>query len=432
MRRFSLVAKLYLILAPLCVTGVVVGVVTRVSLRDNAKDLIEARQVKELAVKALALLLTQDDASKTMLLDPENPRAGQRKIKAYDENQAVFEEIQRLSRSASLKSILANLKNVDESELRPLDTEILEALGDEKLPKAKELYFGRYEPVRGRYEELIRQLGDEAESVAQKAARSVEEKNEASFRNICATMVAGILLVALAIVFFGRYISRRLQTTAGHLRAEAEKTSASSQELQKSSQQLSCAAAETAASLETTTASLAHLTERTRANEQSALTASSLSASALTAAEAGVRKLQALESSMKAAEAASGGISRIIATIEQIAFQTNILALNAAVEAARAGQAGLGFSVVAEEVRNLAQRSSQAAQDSVSLIDDAVRKTREGTHIGLAVAGALEAICGRAREVNQVVAQISSGCEEQRLGIEIGRASCRERVCHNV
>jgi len=426
MKRFSLIAKLYLVLAPLCITGVVVGFVTRASLRDNAKALVEARQVKELAVKSLALLLIQDDASKTMLLDPDNPRAGLRKIKAYDANQAVFEEIGKLSRSAALRIILTNLKNVDESELRPLDTQILEELADGKLSKAKELYFGSYEKVRDRYEELVRKLGNEAESIALTAARSVTEKNEASFRNICLTMMAGILTVALAIVLFGRYISRRLNTTAGHLRAEAEKTAESSQELQKASERLSSAAAETAVSIGTTTESLSLLTDKTRANEQSAHTARSLAALALDAAEAGVDKMRDLESSMKAAEMASEGISRVIATIEQIAFQTKILALNAAIEAARGGEAGLGFAVVAEEVRSLAQRSSQGAQDSIILIEDAVRKTREGTRIGLDVAGTLEAISARAREVSRVVSEISSGCAEQRQGIEQIGAAIRQ------
>jgi methyl-accepting chemotaxis protein len=418
MKRLSLASKLYLILIPLCASGVVVGVVTRISLRENGKDLIAARQVKELAVESLSLLLTQDDASKTMLLDPDNPKAGVRKIAAYDANQAVFEKIRKLSKSPELKGIVNELQKLDDAELRPLDTEILEALGDGKLPKAKELYFRKYELVRSRYEELVRKLVNNSEVVAQAAADSVEEKNQASFQRICVALMSGISLVALSIVYLGRYLSVRLTATARGVRSEAERTFASSQALKLSSEHLSSGASETATSVDDTMRFLSRLADRTRADEQSALNANSLAAAALRAAEEGVSRIQVLEGSMKAAEEASSGISQIISTIEQISFQTNILALNAAVEAARAGKAGLGFSVVADEVRRLAQRSSQCVQDSVGLIGNAVQKAREGTRIGVDVAKSIVVISARAREVNQVVLQITQGCEEQRRGIE--------------
>ena len=83
--------------------------------------------------------------------------------------------------------------------------------------------------------------------------------------------------------------------------------------------------------------------------------------------------------SMKSISDASTRVAKIIKTIDEIAFQTNILALNAAVEAARAGEAGMGFAVVADEVRNLAQRSAQAAKDTAGLIEESVAKSSEGT-----------------------------------------------------
>ena len=114
---------------------------------------------------------------------------------------------------------------------------------------------------------------------------------------------------------------------------------------------------------------------------------------------------------------ASDRVSKIIKTIDEIAFQTNILALNAAVEAARAGEAGMGFAVVAEDVRNLAQRSAQAARDTTELIDASVQKTRLGSDRVSQVAESVKGIASQLVEVQQLIPQISDASSQQSNGI---------------
>jgi methyl-accepting chemotaxis protein len=157
------------------------------------------------------------------------------------------------------------------------------------------------------------------------------------------------------------------------------------------------------------------MTERNAQDSQ--LAAQKMSSAASEIADANAR-LDELVLAMNEINSSSGKVSKIIKTIDEIAFQSNILALNAAVEAARAGEAGMGFAVVADEVRNLAQRSAQAAHNTTSLIDDSIAKTRDGKHKLDQVADSIRSITGSAREARQLVDQIRGASEEQARGIQ--------------
>ncbi len=194
--------------------------------------------------------------------------------------------------------------------------------------------------------------------------------------------------------------------------------SAGSAQVAEGSQILSEGATEQSSSLERISGSLETLTDQTRHNAGNAAQTRELVLGAAESARRGDGQMAELHGAMEDINVAGESISRIIKTIDEIAFQTNLLALNAAVEAARAGQHGKGFAVVAEEVRNLAARSSKAAAETSELISSSVDKARKGREVATRTAEALTEIVQGVGRVSDLVGEIASASEDQARGIE--------------
>jgi methyl-accepting chemotaxis protein len=225
--------------------------------------------------------------------------------------------------------------------------------------------------------------------------------------------VAGLLIAGL----YSRQISRLLNQLVAQLSACAEEVVGAAGQVSTSSQILAEGASEQAASLEETSASLEELSSMTKRNAESATQAKSAAGQTRQVADTGARQMQAMVAAMEAIKAASADIAKILKTIDEIAFQTNILALNAAVEAARAGEAGAGFAVVADEVRALAQRCAAAAKETAVKIDDSVVKSQQGAHISAEVAKNFATIQEQIRHLDTLVAEIATASNEQSQGI---------------
>lgn len=208
-----------------------------------------------------------------------------------------------------------------------------------------------------------------------------------------------------------------LNDVMGQIQIAGNEISSASGEIADSSQSLSQGATESAASLEEISASLNETSSQTTVNAENAATARGLSEETKLAAEKGSAQMQEMVSAMTGINEAGQDISKIIKTIDEIAFQTNLLALNAAVEAARAGQHGKGFAVVAEEVRNLAARSAKAAAETSELIESSVEKTASGMTVANQTAEALEEIVSGVSKVTDLVAEIAAASNEQAQGI---------------
>jgi methyl-accepting chemotaxis protein len=192
----------------------------------------------------------------------------------------------------------------------------------------------------------------------------------------------------------------------------------SSQEMATGNNNLSHRAEQQAANLEETAASMEELTSTVKNTADNALRANQVVALAKQVAERGGEIVNSAISAMQDINDSSNKIADIISVIDEIAFQTNLLALNASVEAARAGEQGRGFSVVATEVRNLAQRSADAAKQSNDLIQNSVQKVRVGTTFVNQAGDALQEIVTSVAQVGDIVGQIAAATAEQSSGIE--------------
>jgi methyl-accepting chemotaxis protein/methyl-accepting chemotaxis protein-1 (serine sensor receptor) len=202
-----------------------------------------------------------------------------------------------------------------------------------------------------------------------------------------------------------------LTTGMGQVASAADQVAGSAQSLSQGSTQQAASLEETSASME----EMASMTRRNAENSQEAATSMAETERLVGDANSALSEMVA---SMVAIKESSDKVARIIKTIDEIAFQTNILALNAAVEAARAGEAGMGFAVVADEVRSLAQRSAQAARDTAALIEESMVRANQGHQRVTQVSGAIEAITASAAQVRGLVDAVSAASREQAQGID--------------
>ncbi|MCP4755899.1 MAG: methyl-accepting chemotaxis protein [Proteobacteria bacterium] len=209
-----------------------------------------------------------------------------------------------------------------------------------------------------------------------------------------------------------------LTKALSQVNATSRQVNTGANELAGSAQALASGTSQQAASLEEVSSSMNEVASQTKTNNENAIQASKLTNQTMGVVEKGNQQMQDMLKSMDEINSTSTDISKIIKTIDEIAFQTNLLALNAAVEAARAGKYGKGFAVVAEEVRSLAARSAEAAKDTTELIENSAKEVEKGVENAGKTAEILAEINDSVTKANDIVGEIASGSNEQQRGIE--------------
>ncbi len=227
-------------------------------------------------------------------------------------------------------------------------------------------------------------------------------------------IVAGVVLAFVTIT----RITRQLNSIIERMGGSSDLVHAAADQVSNASQSLADGATEQAASLEETSASLEQMASMTRQNADNANRTNQTTQNNDKLIITGSHAVANMSSAMAEINDSAQQISRIIKTIEDIAFQTNLLALNAAVEAARAGEAGKGFAVVADEVRNLAGRSAQAARDTTSLIQTTIERVRRGSEIAGDLDASFQQIEQGSKQVSGLIDSIAVATNEQAQGVD--------------
>jgi len=262
--------------------------------------------------------------------------------------------------------------------------------------------------------------------VAAQVNAEVEKAKQATVRQVRIILpTVGLFLVIVTFMAWKlrRVLVSKLTGLSGTLTDGVDRLGESALQMASVSHTLAQGSSEQAASLEEASASLSELTSMTEQNTASALRTRDVVGTVKQSADTGAQQAEELMRSMEAMRSSSSDIAKIIHTIDEIAFQTNILALNAAVEAARAGEAGAGFAVVAEEVRALAQRSAHAARDSAGMIDNAIKATGTGVEGSGRVAGLMQEIARQIRELDLLAQEVAQASQQQKEGMgQISRA----------
>jgi len=251
----------------------------------------------------------------------------------------------------------------------------------------------------------------------------IDESEAFAAVNTMKWLILIVSVVSAAAIFgiawlIARSISKPINEITHGMSEGANQVASASGQVSSSSQSMAEGASQQAASIEETSSSMEEMSSMTRKNAENASNADNLMKEANQVIKTADESMDHLIISMEDISKASEETSKIIKTIDEIAFQTNLLALNAAVEAARAGEAGAGFAVVADEVRNLAMRAADAAKDTAELIDGTVNKVSNGSELVTTTNDAFSQVAESAAKVGDLVAEISEASKEQSNGIE--------------
>ena len=363
-------------------------------IRREIKSFLSFWYVKQLHIQDLLLFARLDDYQKR-----EAELAGKLKL--------AVKNIESLILAAKDKDVLVRWQ-----EALKLAPEI------DRLQSTLVEFWQRNQDLTGNLKDNTGKIQTLARAITGTTSQQVQKSYSTAGRVGISVVLTGLALLGILGFLIHRGVTRSLKRAIQALSQNAERVSEAYGQVASSSRQLAEGASEQAAAIEETSSSLEEMSSMTRQNASNANQADKLMSGTKETAARASDTMDKLAISMGEISRASEETSKIIKTIDEIAFQTNLLALNAAVEAARAGEAGAGFAVVADEVRNLAMRAAEAARNTASLIEGTVKKVKEGSELMGKTDVEFREMTSIVGKSGELVREISAASQEQAQGIE--------------
>lgn len=436
---FSLRVKLFglvalLSLALICSTVLALFIIHRVQIGGTMYSGIELKSnyIDAIARTRLNLnLLNSILKSQIIDYDPETLSGLHSTTKKFDlaiEEMRIFVQgdgsdkvscggCHDIARASSVAESYNELSQTWPAMKTMITDQILPALEQEDMEGAlntfEEEFFEYYYDLMVSTKAAVDELREGSESLKETA---VSEVNSFSLFFTVGGIIT-ILFVLAGSYFFVQMIVRVINTIVEDLEMSADRISDEARVTAQTSQTVAEMASEMAASLEETSASLEEITAMTQQNDSNSSQANSAIKENERISAMADESMKTMQASMENIKSDSDAIATFIGEIEGIAFQTNLLALNAAVEAARAGEAGAGFAVVAEEVRNLAQRTAESAKNSSNLVGQAIANVDKGLGQASTVVKESQQVTEGSHKVSVLIDEISTASHEQSQGI---------------
>ncbi len=390
-------------------------------LNYQIKDIV-SRDVPQLTLAARSLNNYQNSARtlRNITLTDDLALIKQEKEKFDKADRLLKEETEKLEKlldAEKEKEVMARVRGNLTAIDPHMDKAMKAAMSNDKKT-ATTIIFGDIIPIQGK---LLADLDTLMNMQIEAANNQANEAGQGAKQAVTILLIIGAvgLLIGFAAAFIiSRSVTKPIKSASEGLTEAAEQVASAAAQVSSASQQLAEGSSEQAASVEETSSSLEEISSMTKQNAGNAGEASALVAETGKVVDIANDAMKELTVSMADISTASEETAKIIKTIDEIAFQTNLLALSAAVEAARAGEAGAGFAVVADEVRNLAMRAADAAKNTASLIEGTVKKIKTGSDIVARTNDACGKVSSGAKKVNELVAEIAAASQEQSEGIE--------------
>ena len=350
-----------------------------------------------------------------------NPEINTLKVQT-DEHKCAFGKwlygAERKTTESKVPTIQTYLKDIEISHrnLHKTAIAIREALEAKNQVKANQIFLQQTMPAVRETQLLFGKIRKEAEQYILTDSLLVD-KAKASRRNIVIFSLFAIATGTIIAMILGKQMINIINKISSQLAESSKNVTSYANQFSSSSHQLAEGATEQAAAVEETSASLEEISSMTKQNSETTDHANTIMQSSNEIMNKADSSMADLTLSMKKISEASEKTSKVIKTIDEIAFQTNLLALNAAVEAARAGEAGAGFAVVADEVRSLAMRAADAARDTSTLIDGTGAIVTEGEKLVTVTSEEFNNARNSTKEIETLFAEINVASKEQFEGI---------------